>query len=209
LTFYDDAMNSPADDAHHTVQPRERRSFFARTAAVVAGAVLAVFPFAAGSGVLFDPLRRKRSEDDGASNGDTELAGYTRIGPLDALPADGKPHQFVVTADTSDAWTQTRGQRIGMVFLQREDADGKAKISAFTAACPHLGCAVEFDAADDQYECPCHVSGFAKDGRKLFGPSLRDLDALDVKLVDKDGRQEVWVAFQQFRAGIAERIAVG
>jgi menaquinol-cytochrome c reductase iron-sulfur subunit len=137
------------------------------------------------------------------------MAGYSRICPLDALPADGIPHQFVVTADIADAWSKTRGQRVGMVFLQRKDVDGKPQITAFTAACPHLGCAVEFDGSEDQYECPCHVSGFAKDGRKLFGPSLRGLDALDVKLVDKNGTQEVWLAFQQFRAGVAERIAVG
>ncbi len=147
--------------------------------------------------------------DKSAAGGDGEMAGYSRICPLDALPADGMPHQFVVTADITDAWSQTRGQRVGLVFLQREDKVGKPEISAFTAACPHLGCAVEFDASDDQYECPCHVSGFGKDGRKLFGPSLRDLDALDFKLVEKNGIQEVWVAFQQFRAGVAERIPVG
>jgi Rieske Fe-S protein len=137
------------------------------------------------------------------------LAGYSRICPLDALPADGMPHQFVVTADITDAWSQTRGQRVGLVFLQREDADGKPTITAFTATCPHLGCAVEFDASEARYECPCHVSGFAKDGSKLFGPSLRDLDTLDFKLVEKNGMQEVWVSFQQFRAGVAERIPVG
>jgi Rieske Fe-S protein len=91
--------------------------------------------------------------------------------------------------------------------LLRQDEAGTPK--AFTATCPHLGCAVEFDAAEDQFECPCHVSGFAKDGRKLFGPSLRDLDELTVKLADKNGTQEVWVAFQHFRAGVAERIAIG
>jgi nitrite reductase/ring-hydroxylating ferredoxin subunit len=181
-----------------------RRSFFARMAAIVAGGIAILFPFAAGSGVLLDPLRRRRKE---AAGDDNEMAGFSRICALDALPADGMPHQFVVTADTTDAWTKTRGQRVGLVFLLQQDEAGKPK--AFTATCPHLGCAVEFDAAEDQFECPCHVSGFAKDGRKLFGPSLRDLDELTVKLADKNGTQEVWVAFQHFRAGVAERIAIG
>ena len=26
----------------------------------------------------------------------------------------------------------------------------------------HLGCAVEFNSANDRFECPCHESGFAK-----------------------------------------------
>jgi menaquinol-cytochrome c reductase iron-sulfur subunit len=183
-----------------------RRSFFARVAAMIAGGIALVFPFAAGSGVLFDPLRRRQQE---AAGDEDEMAGYARICALDALPADGMPHQFVVTADTTDAWTRTQGQRVGMVFLLRHDEGGNPKLSAFTATCPHLGCAVEFDAAEDQFECPCHVSGFAKDGRKLFGPSLRGLDALDVKLADKNGTQEVLVAFRHFRAGVAERIPVG
>jgi Rieske Fe-S protein len=68
---------------------------------------------------------------------------------------------------------------------------------------------VEFDSGEGQFECPCHESGFAKDGKKLFGPSLRGLDPLEVKLIDQDGTQEVWVAFERFRAGVAERIPVG
>ncbi len=199
-------MTSTPDESSPPSIGHERRSFLGRAAATVAGFLVVVFPFAAGIGVLFDPLRRRQQNEAGAGD---EMAGYSRICPLDALPADGIPHQFVVTADIADAWSKTRGQRVGMVFLQRKDVDGKPQITAFTAACPHLGCAVEFDGSEDQYECPCHVSGFAKDGRKLFGPSLRGLDALDVKLVDKNGTQEVWLAFQQFRAGVAERIAVG
>jgi nitrite reductase/ring-hydroxylating ferredoxin subunit len=194
----------PADTSSPSTEP-PRRSFIARLAAIVAGGIAIVFPFAAGSGVLFDPLRRRRQD---AAGDEDEMAGYSRICALDALPPDGMPHQFVVTADTTDAWTRTRGQRVGLVYLLRPNEAGKPK--AFTATCPHLGCAVEFDAAEDQFECPCHVSGFAReDGRKLFGPSLRGLDELDVKLADKNGTQEVWVAFQQFRAGVAERIPVG
>jgi menaquinol-cytochrome c reductase iron-sulfur subunit len=188
-----------------TIEP-PRRSFLARAAAFVAGGIALIFPFAAGSGVLLHPLRRR---PQAAAGGENEMSGYSRICPLDALPADGMPHQFVVTADTTDAWTQTRGQRVGRVFLLRKDEGDNPNVSAFTAACPHLGCSVEFDAAEDHFECPCHVSGFAKDGRKLFGPSLRGLDALDVKLADKNGTQEVWVAFKHFRAGVPGRIAIG
>jgi nitrite reductase/ring-hydroxylating ferredoxin subunit len=199
-------MTSTPSEPQPPSAEHERRSFFGRAAAIIAGILALVFPFAAGSGVLLDPLRRRRQSDAGRND---EMASYSRICPLDALPADGMPHEFVVTADITDAWSKTRGQRVGIVFLQREDAGGKPSVTAFTASCPHLGCAVEYDASHDRYECPCHVSGFAKDGRKLFGPSLRGLDALDVKLVEKSGMQEIWVAFQQFRAGVAERIPVG
>jgi Rieske Fe-S protein len=188
-----------------TVEP-PRRSFLARFAALTFGGVAAAFPFAVGWGVLFDPLRRGNR----ASTSDkSDTTGFTRIAPLEALPADATPHKFVVTSDVVDAWSRTRAQRIGAVFLARTDADSKPHITAFTATCPHLGCAVEFDAGDGRFECPCHESGFGKDGRKLFGPSLRGLDPLEVKLVDKGDSQEIWVAFQRFRAGVAERIPVG
>jgi Rieske Fe-S protein len=68
---------------------------------------------------------------------------------------------------------------------------------------------VEFDAGQDRFECPCHESGFGRKGEKLFGPSLRGLDPLEVKLSGEEGEQEVLVAFQRFRAGVAERIRVG
>ena len=185
----------------------ERRSFLTRLSAAAVASILALFPFAAGWGVLFDPLRRRK----GTKENDDALgtAGFARICPLDSLPADGVPHEFVVTADVADAWTRAAGQRVGSVFVARTEAGGRPQVTAFTATCPHLGCAVEFDAATDRFECPCHESAFARDGQKLFGPSLRSLDPLEVKLVDDQGTQEVWVEFQRFRAGIAERIPVG
>ena len=188
----------------HDATPR--RSFLTRFCASVAAGILVLFPFAAGWGLLFDPLRRRnRPNEKGDALG---AAGFARICPLDSLPADGVPHEFVVTADVADAWTRAPGQRIGSVFLARTDDGGKPQVTAFTATCPHLGCAVEFDAAESRFECPCHESAFAKDGQKLIGPSLRNLDPLEVKLVDDQGTQEVWVDFQRFRAGIAERIPV-
>jgi menaquinol-cytochrome c reductase iron-sulfur subunit len=189
----------------HDMREPERRSFLVRAGAIVVGGIVTLFPFAAGWAVVTDPLRRKPGDDDNARGAD-ELAGYSRVCPLESIPADGTPHVFVVAADVVDAWTRTPDQRIGEVYLARTDSGGKANVTAFTAKCPHLGCAVEFDAAAGQFECPCHVSGFAKDGKKLFGPSLRGLDKLDVKLVGAEGAQQILVRFQTFRGGIAERI---
>lgn len=40
-----------------------------------------------------------------------------------------------------------------------------------TAACPHRGCTVDFDASVGGWECPCHGSRFAIDGALLEGPA--------------------------------------
>jgi Rieske Fe-S protein len=108
-----------------------------------------------------------------------------------------------------DAWTRAPAQRVGSVFLSRTSSAGGPVVTAFSSACPHLGCAVDFVAAAGRYECPCHESSFAADGEKLSGPSLRGLDPLEAKIVDNDGRQEVWVAPQRFRTGVAERVPIG
>jgi menaquinol-cytochrome c reductase iron-sulfur subunit len=181
-----------------------RRSFIARLAATVIGGIVALFPFVAGWGVITNPLRRSRST---TGDDETDLTKFARICPLDALPADGMPREFAVIADVSDAWTHAAAQRIGAVFLTRSSKDPN-EVTAFTATCPHLGCAVEFDAAKKEYECPCHKSGFAIDGKKLFGPSRRGLDPLPVKVDDKAGSKEILVKFERFKGGIAERKVV-
>jgi menaquinol-cytochrome c reductase iron-sulfur subunit len=198
-------MNPTTGEGMAATESPERRSFLTCFLAVLVGGIVAIFPFAVGSGVLLNPLRRRRS----AGEEPTDAGGFIRVCPLSALPPDGSPHLFVVSTDVTDAWTRAQNQRVGSVFLSRTDSDGIPHVIAFTSACPHLGCAVEFDSGDDRFECPCHESGFAKDGEKLFGPSLRGLDPLDVKLTGEDGNQEVLVAFRRFRAGVAERIPVG
>jgi Rieske Fe-S protein len=199
-------MNQAADKKPVADEANARRSFLAAAAAIVTGGIVAVFPFAAGLGVVFDPLRRRRGVT--AENDSAAPVQLIRICQLDALPADGVPRMFAVVTDVADAWSRIPNQRIGSVYLTRTDADGKPSVTCFTTVCPHLGCAVDYQAADGQYECPCHESGFAKDGKKLFGPSLRGLDALKVTLVDEDGQTDVFVAYERFRTGIAERISV-
>ena len=186
--------------------PGGRRSFLAAAAAIVVGGIAAIFPFAAGLGVLLDPLRRRAK---GAEAGGGDAINYVRVGPLDVLPADGLPHQFTLTDDVVDVWTRSPAQRIGSAFLTRVDGPEGPKVTALSSTCPHLGCAVDFNRQAGDFECPCHASAFAKDGAKLFGPSLRGLDPLAVKLVKNGDGEEIWVEAARFRTGIAERILVG
>jgi len=192
-----ESSNASADDSQGT----PRRSFFFRFATLVVGAVVGLFPFVAGVGVLLDPLRRRKEE-----SGDGK-APLLRIAPLEALPADGIPRPFVVRADRVDGWTKTPDEKIGVIYLTRTDTEGEPELAAFNSNCPHLGCRVEFNTQAAQFQCPCHVSGFSVGGDRLFGPSLRGLDSLQVELRETNGRQEIWVAFQQFRPAIAEKIS--
>ena len=40
--------------------------------------------------------------------------------------------------------------------------------------CPHLGCALHWNAAEHSWDCPCHGSRFAEDGRLLDNPANGD-----------------------------------
>lgn len=41
--------------------------------------------------------------------------------------------------------------------------------------CPHLGCALKYNAAEHSWDCPCHGSRFAEDGALLDNPATDDL----------------------------------
>lgn len=42
--------------------------------------------------------------------------------------------------------------------------------------CPHLGCALKWNVDERSWDCPCHGSRFARDGRLLDNPSNVDLE---------------------------------
>jgi len=185
----------------------ERRSFLMGLGAGVSGGFVALFPFAVGLGVILDPWRRgKRASADASGPND---ADFIRICSLDAVPTDGTPQAFPVVANKVDAWTHADNQRVGMIFLHRTGDAKNPNVVAFSAECPHLGCFVDFNSGDGHYECPCHESAFNKDGVKLFGPSLRGLDELKVKLDKQAGQTDVLVAFETFQKGIAKQEATG
>ncbi|MEU6227254.1 FAD-dependent oxidoreductase [Streptomyces sp. NPDC047042] len=58
--------------------------------------------------------------------------------------------------------------------------DESGSLQAVSARCTHLGCIVAFNNAEQAWECPCHGSRFAPDGRILQGPAVRPLEKRDI-----------------------------
>jgi menaquinol-cytochrome c reductase iron-sulfur subunit len=133
-----------------------------------------------------------------ASTGPAEAGGarWIRIGRLAELPLD-VPRRMQVVGDERDAFTVTRDELLGSVWVRRE-GDG---VRALSATCPHLGCAVDLDADQKSFGCPCHTSRFALAGEALAGPSPRGMDPLATRVVDGF----VEVDFRHFRQGVTDR----
>ena len=173
-----------------------RREFFS----IALGTAIVAAPVAVGLRVVGSPLFA------GKSGG-----VLARLTTLDSLQVGGPPQAYKVIADKVDAWTTYKDLPLGLVYLQRV---GEKDVVAFSASCPHAGCAVEYRREgeikgvrfDEHYYCPCHESAFALGGEiaSSGSPAKRGLDTLEVD-EGKLARGEVWVRFRKFKAGTSEK----
>jgi glycine/D-amino acid oxidase-like deaminating enzyme/nitrite reductase/ring-hydroxylating ferredoxin subunit len=53
-------------------------------------------------------------------------------------------------------------------------------LKTFSAVCPHLGCIVQWNADEKSFDCPCHGSRFATDGKVINGPAITDLEKIHI-----------------------------
>ena len=72
------------------------------------------------------------------------------------------------------------------VWIGRNDEG----IYALSTVCTHLGCTPNWLEAEQKFKCPCHGSGFYKDGINFEGPAPRPLERYAIKIAD-DGQLEV------------------
>lgn len=181
---------APQDDS-------ERRNFLVKFAAAAVGGIVALVPAIFGGGFVLTPLLTKKATDE-ADGSD----GFLRVGSVSSLTPGGPPQQFKIVGTKQDAWTTYAETALGAVFVK---LDEEGKPSAFNASCPHLGCTVNYKSDQQSYICPCHDSSFSVTGERNNEIPPRNLDALDVEIRNDN---EIWVRFQNFRAGTSQKIPV-
>lgn len=75
---------------------------------------------------------------------------------------------------------KVEGERIGAY------RDEEGKLHLVNTTCPHMGCELNFNAAEKSWDCPCHGSRFSYTGEILEGPSVYPLSSdHDVNTIKK------------------------
>jgi cytochrome b6-f complex iron-sulfur subunit len=73
------------------------------------------------------------------------------------------------------------------VWIVRYEFDGQPMVYALKSVCTHLGCTPNWLEAEQKFKCPCHGSGFYKDGINFEGPAPRPLERYAIGLAE-DGQ---------------------
>lgn len=76
------------------------------------------------------------------------------------------------------------------IWVVNAEYNGQPQIVALKSVCTHLGCTPNWLEAEQKFKCPCHGSGFYKDGINFEGPAPRPLERYAIRLAD-DGQIEV------------------
>lgn len=76
------------------------------------------------------------------------------------------------------------------VWVANAEYEGQQQIYALRAVCTHLGCTPNWLEGEQKFKCPCHGSGFYKDGINFEGPAPRPLERYAIRIAD-DGQLEI------------------
>jgi len=142
---------------------------------------------------VVSPLRKRSRE--------SSFGTLARLSQLEV----GVPRSFAIIEEHHDAWVKYPPEPIGSVWLVRQKAEAKPVVVAFSAECPHLGCAVNLTAGGKGFLCPCHTSAFDLEGKPENKIPPRPLDRLEVEITEA-ADPEVRVKFQRFRSQIEEQV---
>ena len=79
-------------------------------------------------------------------------------------------------------------QKFGVWLVKDIDVQtGAFGIYALSTVCTHLGCTPDWLQAAQKFKCPCHGSGYYKNGINFEGPTPRPLERFAISMAD-DGQ---------------------
>ncbi|MBN2291797.1 MAG: ubiquinol-cytochrome c reductase iron-sulfur subunit, partial [Pirellulales bacterium] len=102
------------------------------------------------------------------------------------------PNRFRVgfPTDYAPGQVETRFKEQYGVWVVNGTYNGKQQIYALSTVCTHLGCITLWLDNEQKFKCPCHGSGFYRDGINYEGPAPRPLERYAIRIAE-DGQLEV------------------
>ena len=102
------------------------------------------------------------------------------------------PSRFKVgpPGDYPEGHVETKYKQKHGVWIIHGTYQGKSQIFALDTACTHLGCITTWQQSRQIFKCPCHGSGFHKDGINFEGPAPRPLQRYAIHVAE-DGLLEI------------------
>jgi cytochrome b6-f complex iron-sulfur subunit len=164
----------PAEDQTQVSgrRPPRRRGFLASVLAVCFGSPLAVgFTSLIATHVLW-------------------LLGTARFMFPNVLIEPASRFKVGYPEDFSPGEVETKYKAQYGVWIVRHEYGGQPQIYALRAVCTHLGCTPNWQESEAKFKCPCHGSGFYKNGVNFEGPAPRPLERFAIHVAD-DGQLEV------------------
>ncbi len=92
--------------------------------------------------------------------------------------------------DYAPGSVSTKWQAQFNIWVVNGEVDGAQMIYALSTVCTHLGCTPNWLEGEQKFKCPCHGSGFYKNGVNFEGPAPRPLERVGIRLAE-DGMLEV------------------
>lgn len=178
----DDAGNPSGDQG-------SRRKFMIAGAGTL-GACVAGISAAPAVAFLTHPLRTPTTSGSDAFLPVGKLAQFTGAVPV----------KVDLYSDKIDAWNRVVDVKIGSAWVWKREGE----LVAMSTVCPHLGCAIDYDAENQKFLCPCHDSYFSLDGAVETGPSPRGMDSLEVQT---EG-DLVAIRYERFKQGVDTKESV-
>ena len=144
-------------------------------------------------GLIAIPLARFALLPQRQQGSQAEWSDMGAVGTFAQLKA---PLARPISFERRDGWQITAIQQT--VYLVPTQG---AQPRVLSAACPHLGCTVQWNPQREQFDCPCHGGRYASDGTRLAGPPNRNMDELPSRI--QDGH--LYVQFHSFRQLLATK----
>jgi menaquinol-cytochrome c reductase iron-sulfur subunit len=163
-------------------QQVERRTFLSYVIVAIGAFITAVLGIPL-VGSLIAPALRGRE------------ASWETVGPTTEFQV-GQPKAATVTITTKDGWI-TQQESKGVWVIKQSDTS----FVVYNGRCVHLGCAYNWNATQQEFDCPCHGGRYALDGKVLGGPPPRPLDTLQWR-VDQGN---LVIQYEDFRLGIPQK----